>query len=80
LLVQKEVEHWEASIRELEGLLQQQQSVVDKDNAEDAETGPVIEETLPVVVDDEEEVDELSSPSFGISSSPPTPIDDIPSQ
>jgi hypothetical protein len=80
MLVQQEVEHWEASIRELESLLQQQESAVDKGNAEEVEAVALNEETVPVVVDDEEEDEELTSPSFGISSSPSTPVDKIPSQ
>lgn len=79
ILVQEEVEHWEANIRELEALLHQQ-SALDKGDAEAVDAVVLNEESSPVVVDDD--VDELtvSPPSLGISSVPSTPVDDIPSQ
>jgi hypothetical protein len=86
VLVHQEVEQWEKSIREIEFLLQQQQqqqhhSVASMDNKSDAD--PVADDAvaapfhaaIPVVLDDEEEV---NIPSLAFTSS--NTIDNIHSQ
>lgn len=70
VLVQEEVAHWEASIRELEALLQQQSTGKDQGDTEASR-----ETTLPVVVDEEEDT-AISSTVFGIST-PSTSVDNV---
>ena len=73
VLVQEEVAHWEASIRELEALLQQQQQQSTGKDQGDTEASR--ETTLPVVVDEEDD-SAISSTAFGIST-PSTSVDNV---